>query len=201
MIELLDHPAYKIINKYKNNGVVVDYVIIQNDSTKHTYEEHKKAAINAMKIIAKRWDDYAFDKIGNDPNCKNWKREDFFSITWDESSLSASAYPIEQFFALPEDSYYIDKPETKTRAWSTDQFAQYAYTFLEPPYSNKYVIKDWEVLNNILFSSKEDLEIYKWSTNWSNYFNDGLEWWGAYYWTVYDFKYNIFVVIGASATD
>ena len=201
MIELIDHQAYKLIHKYKKNGAVLDYVIMQNDDTNNTLEQHKKAAISAMKIIAKRLDEYAFDKISNDPYCKKWKRKDFFSVTWDESSLSATTYPIKQFFAWPEDTYYIDKPKVKSRAFSPDEFAQYAYAFLEPPHGNRYVIKDWELLNSILFSSKENVDIYQWSTNWSNYFESGLEWWGAYYWSVYDLKYNIFIVIGASTTD
>lgn len=203
MNEMLDHPAYKIINKYKyNSAVIIDYIILQNESTNHSYEGHKKAAINAIKIIAKRWDMYAHDRIANNTHCKNMKRKDFFQVVYNEAKMHGAEYSLEQFFALPEDPYYIDKSKiTGVRSWSVDQYSQYAYAFLEPPYSNGYVIKDWERLNKVLFSSKKDLEIYRWNTEWSNYFDDGLEWWGAHFWTVYDLKYNIFIVIGASATD
>jgi hypothetical protein len=43
--------------------------------------------------------------------------------------------------------------------------------------------------------------IMKWSTDWSNYFEAGKEWWGAFYWTILLEEKEEIIVIGASATD
>ena len=74
--------------------------------------------------------------------------------------------------------------------------------FLNPPYGCNYSIKDFKYINDILFpKGYNKLEIFEWSSDWSNYFNDGLEWWGAKCISIYDNNMNRFVVIGASATD
>ena len=45
------------------------------------------------------------------------------------------------------------------------------------------------------------LRIHRWQTDWSNYFQAGLEWWGGFFWTVEDAKNGWVTVIGASTTD
>ena len=78
----------------------------------------------------------------------------------------------------------------------------YRKAFLMPPYPNNYTDADFEKVNSVLFpNGTENLEIFKWSTDWSDYFNDGNEWWGTLCLTVYDNTLNRFVVIMASATD
>ncbi len=43
--------------------------------------------------------------------------------------------------------------------------------------------------------------VMAWSTDWSNYFEAGKEWWGAFYWTILLEEKQEIIVIGASATD
>ncbi|WP_165006451.1 MULTISPECIES: hypothetical protein [unclassified Enterococcus] len=50
-------------------------------------------------------------------------------------------------------------------------------------------------INEQLFLEKDQLEIYCWDTSFTNYYNGGREWWGAYLWTVYDRKRSRFTVI------
>lgn len=38
-----------------------------------------------------------------------------------------------------------------------------------------FVLQDWMRLNALLFFSSENIEVSKWSDNWSNYFDDGKE--------------------------
>lgn len=78
----------------------------------------------------------------------------------------------------------------------------YRKAFLMPPYQNNYTDADFEKVNSVLFpNGTENLEIYKWSTDWSDYFDDGNEWWGTLCLTVYDGTLNRFAVIMSSATD
>ena len=78
----------------------------------------------------------------------------------------------------------------------------YREAFFNPPYPNSYKNEDFERLNNALFpNGSEELEIYEWTTDWSEYFDDGHEWWGTLCYTVYDKTLDRFAVILASATD
>ena len=78
----------------------------------------------------------------------------------------------------------------------------YREAFLYPPYAKGYTGKDFARVNASLFpNGTEGLEVYTWSTDWSEYFDDGHEWWGALCLTVYDASIGRFAVIMASATD
>ena len=78
----------------------------------------------------------------------------------------------------------------------------YRRAFLHPPYETSYTGADFDRVNAALFPAGTDaLEVYKWSDDWSDYFDDGHEWWGALCLTVYDKRLDRFCIILASATD
>jgi hypothetical protein len=84
--------------------------------------------------------------------------------------------------------------------------AGYADAFLDPPYSLKLSVSDISVLfadvNSALFGGLgPGLSIRRWPTDWSNYFDAGHEWWGAFFWTVLDPSRSRIYVIAASSTD
>ncbi|MBP0990624.1 MAG: hypothetical protein J5874_05565 [Oscillospiraceae bacterium] len=83
-----------------------------------------------------------------------------------------------------------------------DNWLNYRKAFLCPPHGNSYTDRDFEQVNDVLFpGGTECLEVYRWTTDWSEYFDEGHEWWGALCLTVYDKTLDRFVVIMASATD
>ena len=47
----------------------------------------------------------------------------------------------------------------------------------------------------------EVLDIYEWTTDWSDLFDAGHEWYGACCWSIYDKSMNRYVVMLVSATD
>jgi hypothetical protein len=83
----------------------------------------------------------------------------------------------------------------------------FAYAFLEPPYSfgrNKTIQEKGQFFLNaidILFSDIDQIEVYTWSTNCSPYFEAGKEWWGTFFYTIYNPIKDIYVVVLASTTD
>lgn len=78
----------------------------------------------------------------------------------------------------------------------------YRGAFLYPPHENACTGKDFVRVNAALFPNGTDgLEAYRWTTDWSEYFDDGREWWGTLCLTVYDKSLDRFAVILASATD
>ena len=83
-----------------------------------------------------------------------------------------------------------------------DNWLNYRKAFLCPPHGNSYTDRDFERVNDVLFpGGTECLEVYRWTTDWSDYFDEGHEWWGALCLTVYDRTLERVVVITASATD
>ena len=78
----------------------------------------------------------------------------------------------------------------------------YKKAFLCPPHGNSYTESDFKRVNAALFPKGTDtLEVYEWTTDWSEYFDEGHEWWGTLCLTVYDKTLDRFAVIMASATD
>ncbi|MBR6903203.1 MAG: hypothetical protein IKN39_04870 [Clostridia bacterium] len=85
---------------------------------------------------------------------------------------------------------------------NSDEWLNYRKAFLCPPHRNSYTDNDFKRVNAVLFPGGTDkLEVYRWTTDWSEYFDEGHEWWGALCLTVYDKTLDRFVVIMASATD
>ena len=92
-----------------------------------------------------------------------------------------------------EEQFSPDCPEGKLN---------YRKAFLYPPHQNGCTAEDFERVNAALFpNGTGGLEVYEWDTGWSDYFDEGHEWWGALCFTVYDKTLDRFAVIMASATD
>ena len=111
--------------------------------------------------------------------------------------MEATPINSNDFFRIPND-YQKEKAQIVT----VDYHRPYWFLFLNPPYETNYTIDDFVNVNNILFPcGKDNLDIYDWNVDWSNYFEEGLEWWGARCTSIYDKTLKRFVIILASATD
>ena len=74
--------------------------------------------------------------------------------------------------------------------------------FLEPPHKSSFNDKDFEIICSSLFpNGSGSLEVFEWTTDWSDYFDEGREWWGTLCLSVFDKSLERFVIIMASATD
>ena len=78
----------------------------------------------------------------------------------------------------------------------------YWYALMEPVHGRRNRPEDFKKVNEILFPKGTDaLDIYEWTTDWSDFFDDGHEWYGACCWSVYDKTLNRYAVMLVSATD
>ena len=78
----------------------------------------------------------------------------------------------------------------------------YWYALMEPVHGRNNKPEDFKKVNEVLFPNGTDvLDIYAWTTDWSDYFDDGHEWYGACCWSVYDKTLNRYAVMLVSATD
>lgn len=78
----------------------------------------------------------------------------------------------------------------------------YWYALMEPVYGRRNRPEDFRKVNEALFpNGTDELDIYDWTTDWSDFFDDGHEWYGACCWSVYDKTLCRYIVMLVSATD
>ncbi|OFK85933.1 MULTISPECIES: hypothetical protein [unclassified Eikenella] len=83
----------------------------------------------------------------------------------------------------------------------------FCHAFLNPPYPAHFGQTARETGEYFLdfcrqlFGSLDHIEAYAWNTDCSDYFTDGREWWGTYFWTVYSPQNRLYTGIMGSATD
>lgn len=180
--------------KCNYKGCCLDYVILQSEEEYSKMKSHKQAVVKALEILNERKrEKYKVKKL---------KRYGIDLLQYDIrlDKMVAECITIDEFLKEPEDNYYVMKP-SGNHSFSIPEKIPYWYAFLEPPYSNKLVLKDFKIFNQVLFPFPNNLELYRWNDEFSNYFDDGKEWWGTGCWSVYDKITQIYVVIFASLTD
>jgi hypothetical protein len=160
-------------NEFKKyDACVLNYCILKIDGSYNYEQSHKEAVLFAMR----KWHALL-------------KNEYDLDISIDKSKMKATQIDAKDFFDVSSNS---DGSIAKS----------YLDMFLNPPHGTPYTVEDFNNLNDLLFPNGfNELDIFDWSTDWSNYFDDGNEWWGARCVSIYDKSLNRFVVIGASATD
>jgi len=83
----------------------------------------------------------------------------------------------------------------------------FIYALMEPPYGislEKEIVKRGEYVNDFLeyfFNDTNTITIYAWNTDCSAVFEPGNEWWGNYFWTIYNPVKQWYIGIIASETD
>ncbi|MBR1735442.1 MAG: hypothetical protein IJ736_00290 [Firmicutes bacterium] len=196
MQELINDKFYTVL-KEKYNELLLDYVLLsfgencsgENCDEKYCDEKsHKIAVIKAIEILNARV------RVGN-----NLKHPHFYI---DEDKMLCNQYSLEDFF-YKCDSNMEMIGERKVRITPEHLYMTYWQAFSDPPYGIPYSREDFEKINHLLFpvQFRDDLKIYSWNNDFSNYFDDGKEWWGTALWSVYDKNMQRFVIIGASLTD
>lgn len=181
MIEIINHEVYDLL-KREYDEVCLDYVIFSAENEIAGIETHRKAVINAFDILNKRFADYDLE----------------INIMTDK--MTAEKISINDLLRLPEDSCY-DSRRKRNRSYNMPVPMTYWFAFLEPPHGTPYLKDDFIRLNSALFPDREDVEVFRWNDDFSNYFDAGKEWWGTGLWTAFDLKNKVITVIGASLTD
>ncbi|MBR5805391.1 MAG: hypothetical protein IKY30_01300 [Oscillospiraceae bacterium] len=185
MKELVEDNIYTTLAE-KYDELLLDYVLISFDEEYCGKESHKRAVIEAISALNIRV------RVGNSLN-----HPQFYV---DEDKMYCTKCDIEDFFYDGNSSW---ETSGNTRIRKTPSHMTYWWAFFEPPYGVPYSKEDFRKINHSLFPAqfRSDLEIYSWNDDFSNYFEDGKEWWGTALWSVYDKWMNRFVIIGASLTD
>lgn len=185
MKELIGDKFYATLTE-KYDELLLDYVLLSLDEEYHGIESHKKAVIEAISSVFN-----ARARVGNNLH------HPLFYVN--QSKMQCIKCDIDTFF-LEDNRGWLNTGVTET---PEKMKMNYWLAFSEPPYGIPYSREDFRKINHSLFpvQFRKDLEIYSWNDDFSNYFDDGKEWWGTALWSIYDKWMDRFTVIGASLTD
>lgn len=180
-----------------------------------TYSLSQHAAIEGMQIFAQRVEEmwqsrkealkkdaphWNFDtryriKTTGEPTGKQISRQHLVGENYQKEVVDVRDYRGNTLaYALLEPPYNINIKLDATLG--TEQY--YAtktklFTELYREFVNEFLqLKDFD---------EENYVTYEWSDDWSNFFDAGKEWWGCFFWTIYNKQTHTIIVIGASATD
>ena len=197
MTELTGHPVYRLLET-KYDECQLDIVVLQPDGPYEGEVTHRRAVVEAFALLNRR------ARIANNFTACG------FQVWVEPEKMEARPITWEELTWLPPNFPRTCKEKKRQVRELRQQGKQYCerwdvlslgYAFLAPPYGLDAWGEDFDKLCQVLFPNRESLEILSWNDTWSNYFDDGNEWWGTACWSVYDRAAGIFVVIGASLTD
>ena len=203
MYELKNDELDKIIEKEEPEGV--EFFLMADERPYNGIESHRAALLFAMHMInenEKQTIKKAEELFGKE------YADRLHLFTCDIGKAAAKRINPEELLFVPEvlrKDYYGNKKYNSDWVPNDENFGKeipYWYAFLEPPHGTGYGPEDLRRVNAVLFPDGADgLEAYEWTTDWSDVFDAGHEWWGASCWSVYDSRRDRFVVLLASATD
>ena len=152
-------------------------------------------------------------------DCKQITPEEFFGpyFNWKQRKPILLGKTGKQFedVTVFNDYYHYDdvqipKNIVSVKTSNENEFVTqgYADAFLSPPHSfggsnltNFEIGKFFLDFNQFFFDDINKVTVYEWTTNCSNYFDAGKEWWGSHFWTLYNPIKDWFIGIAASTTD
>ena len=190
--ELRSHLA-----RFDAAGGVLDYVFLKGGITGPPLARHRAAAIAGMAEIDRRLERWAVRHAST-----KHPIEMFFRVRWDEAILIGQPVSFTTFWGTDD----VEPEPISERAWSIPEVDGYKTAFFLPPHTLRGSTSEKidlfiNINKHVLGADPERAEIFSWSTDWSNYFEAGLEWWGAFYWTIRPSGSQRMVVVGASSTD
>ena len=202
MYELKDDEFHEMIKHY--DDCVLIYYLMKTDCP---YQE-EASHIEALSFAMDREVEKSIKNINNAEVMFGKELADKLTIlTYDITKAKAKRVEAKDLLFVPKllkkDSLNNTFYDYDYRKLNKGEQIPYWYAFLEPPYgAGSYDPIDFQKVNQLLFPNGEDtLEVYEWTTDWSDCFDAGHEWWGASCWSIYDKSLDRYVVIIASATD
>ena len=220
----------KIIEKckaYEREGGVIDFRFFQLDTEQDNtpYQKHLAVAQQTLISVAEQVN----TRLDRMATKLKMNRRELFTMDYDFNILkdSGKEISVQDFMGWQYEEvsgriilsggklhnryfYYDDKEVPEKAVVMTEEDLKkeaFAYAFFQPPYSFMITKSNFEKGNffldfcRLLFTDISQIEVYMWSTDSSNYFDAGKEWWGAFFWTVYNPYWDRYIGIIASETD
>jgi len=163
-------------------------------------KEYEAHLITARQTLERQ--NYEWNLNGNKAASINRRNSWPYAITdFDILDNSGQRIELKQFLGS-----YLE-PETNKLNLNPKIREGFIRVLTEPPFSMKFshetVEKEEYVLGFLkyFFNDINRIVIYSWSADCSVVFNSGKEWWGIYFWTIYNPVKQWYIGITASQTD
>ncbi|MBR3396518.1 MAG: hypothetical protein IKG70_01530 [Lachnospiraceae bacterium] len=210
MYEIKLDPFYDFIKRYDSDSEhhlvgEVDYYLLSDDKPYEGLKSHREALLIVFDRLVQR-------SIENRENARKMFgdriADQLHPWVYDIDKAQPSPLDPEVFFYCPnivKIDYYGNvryDAEWKPNDDNCGTTVPYWYAVMEPVHGRNNKPEDFKKVNEALFPNGTDaLDIYEWTTDWSDYFDDGHEWYGACCWSIYDKSMNRYAVMLVSATD
>ena len=208
MQEITSDVFYDHIDRYDPNGEnhyvgEVEYHLLCDDKPYEGMESHREAlncvfdrlvkmCIEEIEIARRDFGDGSADRM------HPW--------VYDIDKAEAVLLDPEVFFYCPEivkvDYYGNVFYDAEWKPDNCGTSVPYWYALMEPVQGRRNKPEDFKKVNEALFPNGiHALDIFEWTTDWSDYFDAGHEWYGSCCWSIYDREMDRYAVLLVSATD
>ena len=210
-MQKIDNDAfYEYIKKYDPDSIYhlvgeVHYYLLSDDKPYEGMKSHREA----MRVV---FDSLVKQSIENKDRARKMFGDDLANrmspLVYDIDKAQASPLDPKEFLYCPnivKTDYYGNVFYDAEWVPNDENFGTtvpYWYALMEPVHGRRNRPEDFKEVNESLFPNGTDaLHIYEWTTDWSDFFDDGHEWYGACCWSAYDKTLNRYIVMLVSATD
>ena len=201
---------YEFIRKYDPDSEYqfvgeVDYHLLKSDKPYEGLQSHREA----LTVVFDRLAENSIEDLkGIRERCGDDVADKLSPLIYDIDKAKATPLDPNDFFYCPNivktdyygNVYYDAEWEPNDENYGTT--VPYWYAVMEPVHGRRNKPEDFKKVNEALFPNGTGaLDIYEWTTDWSDLFDAGHEWYGACCWSVYDKNLSRYVVMLVSATD
>ena len=210
MYEIKNDAFYDYIKQYDPDSEYhlvgeVYYHLLSVEKPYEGMESHREALCFVFDLLVKQ-------SIEDKENARIMFGDDLADklhpLVYDIDKAQPSPLEPQVFFYCPniiKTDYYGNVTYDAEWRPNDDNFGTtvpYWYALMEPVHGRRKKPDDFKKVNTALFPKGTDmLDIYEWTTDWSDFFDCGHEWYGACCWSIYDKRMNRYVVMLVSATD
>ncbi|MGM9902923.1 hypothetical protein A5844_002403 [Enterococcus sp. 10A9_DIV0425] len=199
-MELLEKESLALL---RGGEELVPYYVIYvffKESEYQGMDSHRKAILMQLDYFNRimkcnRWASECYKKTGNHTTDEKYE-EQFTSINADPiiyTDIDPDSIGWE-FFPIHVNQAMMEATPVDPQTMFQDQ-GVYKQAFFDEFQVTKLKKADFEALNEQFFPEKENLIIYSWNTEFTNYYNEARWTLGAYLWSVYDTKSQRLTVI------
>jgi len=211
--------AEAVLRRCDEVGVVLDFICLSPDAGEQGELSHRRAALAAAAEACRRHADAVESTVADAPDVREREllartaprvRAEVERIDGlDPEALDGRRISSAEFFGSGDVSAGLVPDPDEHYSMFGDEL-DFTRAFCDPPYglhgkyerlSRSELVELFDtVVREVLRGPDDSSEIWSWSTNWSDYFAPGREWWGTACWTI-DTGDDSIVAILASTTD
>lgn len=204
----------RILQRFDEAGGVVEFGFLECDLPEESVaceQTHKQAALLFMEEVSRRSSYYQVKNDEDKARTLVGRRIDHREFLGPRYDFDREGLIVQGKGRFLNDFFFYSDPATPENIIPPDGIDYgigigLAYAFSAPPYRLQMTAEESgetfnKLLSFVLGGVYSNSIIFLWPTDWSNYFDDGNEWWGSFLWSFANPDTNQIAVIAASSTD